>query len=571
MSRSLPTPPRVVPVYLDCCFDHGSGWQTIHAGRAFEGENLRFSARIHAWAGNEGRPETVQIDARTGAIMVPTGRPHDGKTIRVRAENAAGQTETQIQITVEDDGIRATATRMRDLVVDGVVFQFATDAPVGRFISGSLGLGDPFVIGPVTLDSYRPGPTLTAEGRMMHGAMLNPPCTGDTGFDSMATRDTYAPELNAGLRLPLRLEPGDRLVVGVSNPAATEARDVADRFVVLTCLAVAPFEDAFRPPYSGPDLPIWRLSDLRLDRLPSLSEVGRLRGTEEQRDYERRMARFALDIIPTWNRNHLSTPNHPPLYGRDLCHDEAEPYLWAITDRPLDTKVEVLIGLVQRGIDRYGVFRSALEQGFHPWRADGAHNSGRKLSILFAGRLLDDPDMLSVMAQGRAVEDGFQEDAMTFHVTPEIVALSNSADWTPSYRDNDRYPKQPYTDGMVGMPDWRGNANPAVANAAWNGHLYRVSGNHNTQHAQVLTILAMGLREAWDHEAYFDYHMRFCEILAGRSDPWRFRGATQALYDPVTGSMRIDGWDDWERRWHSEWSWQMLMEHRDTFYSYPWS
>jgi hypothetical protein len=231
--------------------------------------------------------------------------------------------------------------------------------------------------------------------------------------------------------------------------------------------------------------------------------------------------------------------------------------------------------LIQRGIDRYGVFRNARDRGFHPWLTDGAHHSGRKFAILFAGHLLGDDAMRHVARQS-AGEDGaepgaFQEDGMTFHVTPEIVRVSNSDAWDPPYGGDASRPKQSYTSAMVGMPDWRGKMQDDHVNAAWTGHPYRIAGNANTQHGQVLAALAMGLKDAWGHDAYFDYHIRYMEIMDGRYDPWQFQGDTQARYNPVEGSRMRNGFEPWEKYWRDQWAWRMLMHYRFDYYQYPWA
>ena len=552
-------PPRPRTLSLDCCFDQGTGWQEIPFAQAFEGEYLRFTA---TGAG-------ARIDAATGRLLIPTGRPHDGEDIRVEAHNAAGSAEMVFQVAVEDDGMRAPLRAGRDVEFEGVRFRFGRPVEYGHFISGGNGAGDPFVIGPVTLESYSPRSGKRArDKRVMNGAMLNPRCSVNLGFDSLTVQDVYRSSLNVGLELPLRLEPGDSLIVSTSNPKAEHPRETSAQFIVITCLAEAPFEDSFRPPYSGPARPIHRLSDIRTDRLLTLPGVGRRLGAADREEYESRFKRFSVEISPNWNREHLASGRHQPLYGRDICQNEAEPFLWVHGNYPVEDKVEVLIGLLQNGIDRYGTFQSAKEQGFHPWLSDGAHHSGRKFSILHAGHLFDDPGMLSITQQSRELGGTFQEDAMTFYVTPELVAFSQSDKWKPPY-GNSR-PTQPFETSMIGIPDWRGKESKGQVNAAWTGHPYRVSGNHNTQHAQVLLTLALGLREAWDHEPYFDYHMRFCEIMANRPDPWRFQGKRQALFNPIEGTRPKNGWADWERRWRSELAWKMLMKHQRTYYRWPW-
>lgn len=560
------TPPRPRPVTLDCCFDQGTGWQQIPTARAFTGTALRFSLP-DAGTGAE-------IDADSGLLHVPTGQPHGGIVIRVQAENAAGAAVIEVQVVVEDDGSRAPTRTLSTLTVDGITFSFERPVQTGHFVSGAAGAGDPFVIGPVRLLGYDPAPSTGPDDRAMNGAMLNPICSDSVGFDSLASRNAYDPALNAGLRLPLDLRPGDRLIVSRSNPAATRAREVAEGFVVLTVLEEVPFEDAFRPPYTAPAAeagrPIWRLSDLRLDRLAGLDLHGRRPTADELAALEARFDRFALDFVPNWNRTHLSTPLHPPLYGRDVCQDEALPYLWVNSAQPLEDKARILIGLVQRGIDRYGVFRSGAEQGFHPWRADGGHHSGRKASILFAGLMLGDAGMLDLAAQSAALGGGFHEDDQTFHVTPEDVALTNGPDWNPPYGNDEARPKIPYAAAMIGIPDWRGSADPARSNAAWTGHPYRIGGNHHSQHGQVLMLLATGLRAAWGNEAYFDYHMRHTAIMSGQPDPWRFQGGAQALYDPVEGSRPPGGWAGWELYWRAPEVYQAFAAQIARFYRFPW-
>lgn len=551
-----PDPPRLRPVVLDDVFDQGSGLQVLPAGLAFEGQDLRFGCEA---------PD-ICVDPATGRIEIPTSRPVDGREIRVFAENAGGRAEAVIRVAVEPSTDRAETRQTRILEVDGVRFEFATEAVVGHFISGANGAGDPFVVGPVTLRGYSPQPE--AEGRRVrNGAMLNPPCGDKTGYDNRARNNSYDPDLNAALRLPLQLVPGDSLVVAISGPNGGDHEIL--RFVVLTCVAEPPHADSFRPPYSGSEKPIWRWSDLHLERLARLPQVG-ITQVPRQEALEARFARFTLDTIPTWARGHIRAPDHPPLYGRDICNDESSPWLWVNTERPLAAKEQVLIGLVQRGIDRYGVFRSGSEQGFMPWPQDGAHHTGRKFSIVFAGHLLDQSDMVNVIRQTQGLGGGFQEDMGTFYVTQDNIDFTNTPAWQEAQGRGVRWPQQPYSQGMLGIPDWRGGRRPHQVDAAWVGNPYRISGNHNTQHGQVLAILAMGLREAWGNDAYFDYHLRYMDIMEFRPDPWRFQGGTQALYDPVVGSRPHSGWDDWQRYWRDQWAYQMLMTYRSQFLRPPW-
>ena len=564
--------PRARPLILDETFDQGTGLQAIPVRQAFIGENLRISTK-----GNG-----VHYDPESGCVLVPTAQAQDGNKIRVEAENAAGRCHLDLMIAVEAEedpailaSFNADLAHTRDsrtVSADGVEFLFDRARPVGHFITGADGQGDPFVVGPVTLQGYTPGPVVV-DGREMNGAMLNPVCGPRSGFDSFTRNDTYLAKLNAGLTLPISLQPGDSLIVCVSNPDAKKINRVAQRFVVLSCLAEVPFADSFRPPYSGPERPIWRLSDIDPTTLAALPVTAHP-NMPKQGALEKRFRRCAIETENDWNRDHLIAEGHAPPYGRDLCQNEADPYIWVNLDIPYARKENILAGLIQRGIDRYGAFRSARVIDRYLWGANGGHHSGRKFSILFAGQLLGDPAMLSIMAQMRGADGAeprwFQEDGMSFHVTQSTVDITNSADWKPAYWNDKSKPKQPYDAGMIGMPDWRGKPREIETNAAWLGHPYRIAGNSNTQHGQVLAILAMGLQDAWGHDAYFDYHMRYMDIMDNRQDPFRFRGQKQALYNPVKGSRNKNGWDDWMKYWEQKWAWDMLQQHRPNLYRFPW-
>ena len=550
---------------LDDVFDQDSGAQEIPTAQAFAGSALRFRLGEATGAGETAMGD--RIDPETGALRVATGFADPGRRVTVIAENDAGAARLPVSVTIEAGGEAADVSRRDEITVDGVTFRFAKPAPVGHFISGGGDSpGDAFVIGPVTITRYDPPGRDLPGGQRIGGAMLNPPCSKNSGFTGFAGK-FYRADRDVSRRMPLTLNPGDALVVHVGHPDATKPKGATRRFVVLTCLAEPPYSDAFRPPYSGPDRPLWRLGEVDPSRLAALTPL-RPNLIPPLDEMTRRFRRFVLDITLNWNRDFLATSEHPPLYGRDVCNNEADPYLWVNSAVPLEQKRALLIGLIQRGIDRFGIFRSALGQGFHPWEADGGHHAGRKFSIMFAGHLLGDETMTHVRRLSDTVKGAFQEDGTTFYVDAQTVAYTNRPNWKPPYHG--RRASQPYTEAMIGVPDWRGKASIGQANAAWS-HPYRIAGTHNTQHAQVLSLLAMGLREAWDHDAYFDYHFRFMDIAAGRQDPWRFRGGAQALYNPVAGSrLRRGAFETWQQYWKSPWSWAMLEMHRKDVYQPPW-
>ena len=156
----------------------------------------------------------------------------------------------------------------------GITWSFSAKVRVGRFVNG-----DPYVLGPVTVASITPEP---ANGR--NGSVLNVPMNpGKSGFDSRSPGGRYDPKLTA--RPPIPMKPGDILVSSISVekrrtlPAPLRPADKAMSPVrsvsVLTCLAEAAPQDAFRPSYADYGKPtIYLARNLRRDLLPRLPRAG---------------------------------------------------------------------------------------------------------------------------------------------------------------------------------------------------------------------------------------------------------------------------------------------------------
>lgn len=465
--------------------------------------------------------------------------------------------------------VRAEVKSQSTVSHDGVTVSFSGERPVGNFIDGY-----PYVVGKTEIIGYDPACKTLADGRVVNGAMINPECGKESGFDSGGGKEKWKPELNVGAGLgkekPLVLEPGQSLLIAVSNEGKVDRTNpLLERVVILTCLAEIPPDDAFRPAYANAEKKIYTYSQLKTGLLKNLKVVGTPPSWES---VNQRFERFQMDIVPNWDRDHLTPKMHPPLYGRDLSANAGTAYVMVNADFPAEEKKRALIGLVQRGIDHYGVFQSAKKKGMHPWAADGGHHSGRKFSIMFAGALLGEDAMKDVVLQtpyqNLEARDRFQEDVMIFTVEQKHIDISNSPEWKPPYAD--KRPQQPYSQAMLGMPDWRGSADNRSVSASFTGHPYRISTNNGSQSGQALAALVMGLQPAWRNDAYFDYHARFMEIMEGRPDPWGTQRGAALSYPPVTGSVPEKGWEAWQKNWRDPWVWEMIQHHWKDHYRYPW-
>jgi hypothetical protein len=91
-------------------------------------------------------------------------------------------------------------TMVSSITQYGITFQFAAPVPAGQFWNG-----DWFVVGPVTLTGMTP-PCVTVNGRVMHGAMVNPDAsTRAHGYDKAlygpGNEALYFDTLNVALNL----------------------------------------------------------------------------------------------------------------------------------------------------------------------------------------------------------------------------------------------------------------------------------------------------------------------------------------------------------------------------------
>jgi hypothetical protein len=280
---------------------------------------------------------------------------------------------------------------------------------------------------------------------------------------------------------------------------------------VLTVLAAPPPADAFRPPYVGADKTIrHRESDLDYTVLAHLTPAP---GMPDIAALESKFRHLWLDHAPEWVSRYL----HPQMglsdYYRGFTSEIGTAALYVNMDVSQSAKRDLVVRLVQIGIDNYAVMTNGAR-----WGVNG-HCNGRKFPILFAGKMLGDAAMLSVgttfapvwygPGDARNQKAPFSEDGQTFYVEETSPGVYN---W--GYGG--------YTAADVGLPEW-GNfhlENLAVDTRIWDppGSGYRVCCSANGWTGQTLAMRIMGLRDAWAQPAYFDYMDRY---MAVPQDAWK--------------------------------------------------
>ncbi|MFY9345848.1 MAG: hypothetical protein WAT39_25375 [Planctomycetota bacterium] len=371
---------------------------------------------------------------------------------------------------------------------------WAFDRPVqcGRFVNG-----DWWVVGPVAIVAITP--RSVADGaRVRHGSMINPdPKAHTQGYDSAMFGDGAAgrfdPVANVGLGVsaaqPLRLFPGQSLVSATSHALAGNLPQL-ETCAVLTCLDAPPPPNSFRPPYAGTDKTC-RWSADRLD-LTKLAQLDAVPGAPTIPELVERFERTWLDHVQGWTGRYLHPSRNMPDYGRDLADLVGQAALVLQLDQKPVAKRPLAIQLVQLGIDCAGIVRSGGR-----FLADGGSGSGRKFPVLFAGALLGDDELLTL---ARERKFAFGEDAQTF-----VIAATGDT-WNGGHGG--------YGADDVGLPEWgnRHHDDPQHDSKSWTGDPYRRCCTANAWHGFVLAARIMGLKEAWGHDALFDYIDRYMQI-----------------------------------------------------------
>ncbi len=382
----------------------------------------------------------------------------------------------------------------------GITWTFSEPALTGQFITG-----DWWITGPVTVVkiSPEPGPvnsegkdsirlgnwgdtSLENDSRMRNGSMIVNRCGGRHGYDSRSS--TYDPELSVGF--PYKLQPNQSLISTISNPklgvdnfcknilwdSEKKTQIALKTAAVLTCLDKPPAADAFRPSYTGTEKIIYREKDIQWDKLPKLGPVGEVPSWSE---FERYFQRPWLDHLTNWTQQQLNPNENQPNYGREHSRLVSMASLMLYLDVPNSRKRKLLIGLIQYGIDLSG---SAKNGGV--WNMGGGHTSGRKWPVLFAGIMLEKPEIYDLPES--AV---FHEDAQTYYGEGWF---GQTALWQmiTHHGKRDTYEEKP-------PEQWE----------KWDkvSEGYRVCCNAVAWTGTALAARYMNAIKVWNHDAYFDY------------------------------------------------------------------
>lgn len=407
----------------------------------------------------------------------------------------------------------------------GITWTLEGNPTKGRYING-----DWWVVGPVTVKNISPKSTKN-NTQWINGSMLNPtPARVKLqGYDQRAYRNqTFDLSLNVANQLPLRISPGNTLVSTVSvDPEVTFKNGVAIRHrpIIKTCSLLTivnnpPPDGSFRPAYTpGDKAAKFNIETIRAnkDKLANLELADPLPNIELLKT---NILKCWLDHVPNDSVRYIHPKNHMEDYGRDMASDLGEVALLINSNLPWEEKEPLIIGFVQYGIDTMGILDQP--KGKIAFVANGGHSSGRKLPVIIAGVLLNDPHMMTVGFRDYA----FQEDHQTFYVQMSDVLLTNRIkDARAQFRQ--------YEVSDINTPEWgiRHKLEPRRDNAHKSA-TYRDCCTAICWSGTVLTLYIMDLKPLWNHQVFFDYQDRYMFELfpkpSGRRTDSPF---TEAMWD----------------------------------------
>jgi hypothetical protein len=464
----------------------------------------------------------------------------------------------------------------------GITWTFDKEYEYGKFVNG-----DYWVVGPVTVSSVKVRTDIETpvilDGKKIHGSVVNPQSQYQ-GYDERG------PLYDASLTetFPLSLFPGDSLVSSESWDRTIDEADVCGviqdlgrpylrNAAVLTVLASAPPSDAFRPAYFGTDKTIYRKSDLDISKLPKIlppqyvanprydfDDVGP-RPYRDSTNYPTIADQYAVLVERPWISHinyydgELYHPTHnQPQYYRETYRIMQQITLLLCCD--LDTiysagtKEKIIIPMVQMGIDNFYIFTVVA-----------GDRSNQIFPILLAGHLFNNASFLNVtqtmVGTTKTMREIYYRSQAESTITSQLVSPNTFYNGTTvGYRGNPGtveeyehlYPGSSYNyatgdhDGSdfgewIKVPYVVEQGYPCPADKLED---YRRIISPNIV-GLALAVDIMGLRNAWNHPAFFDYVVRWTEF-EGRSSGVTFVDKMWAQYkfstsDVIFGDISGEG------------------------------
>lgn len=406
--------------------------------------------------------------------------------------------------------------RVSEVSKDGITWSFESERPAGQYANG-----DWWVIGPVTITEITPE-SKEVEGRIVHGSMVDP--FGQVnGWDS-GTGGPY-PGYDASLNVapsqtgePLYLEEGTVVSAESSfEETSGSARGIIQRFGLLTVVAEEPPANAFRPaPYKSDTSARWTEEMLNYDVLadidrqsvnaPSLDEVSAS------------VEGFWNDHVGTamgYRQQSLTAREFQASYGRDIGHASAYALLSLHLNYTDREKRDLLIQMVQKGIDVYGAQSLGAD-----WRHNGGHYGMQKARMVLAAMVLGDDEIQAAANAEEHFVHGV--DQQTFYVSEEDIQRTSTNDKDPqstSGNECGRSGASLYEPEDRGIAEWGRSHHYSPGRfdcREWGASYRRVTGGSYFGNVVAMNLLD-GAEDVWNHPPLFDYMDRYYDEEKSRN------------------------------------------------------
>ena len=457
-----------------------------------------------------------------GTVTLPTSSvvvsPSVTTTYKISAFTGTGKLATATK-TLQVVPVDNSANVKSSITHKGVSWTFDKNYPAGQYANG-----DWWVVGPVTITSVTPTTTRTANNQR-NGMMVNPVLGSNQGYDNRTRDNDYIDNLNVTLpyaaainsSLVKAISEGPKPIDGYLGGSSNHPLYIKS-YQILTVVGEAPPTGSFRPPYigAGSRASRWKVSDLDYTKLNSLNSA-----PLTSRPNIATIAGYFSNVWYEQNLDWTGRFTHPLYmggysgFGREIAISTGDAALLLNLDYTNAEKENLLIGLVQYGIDIAGIIDKGGE-----WYADGGHNIGRLSPLMIAAFVLDD-ESLKIKVKGS--EQNFQEYQSTFFVAASTVSMTlgylqdcdNDTSTPNILASTNCDPTYVYRTSDIGTPEWgiRHSSQPEKDNNWWNAAYRAINGGVHT--APTMAARVMGVRNTMAWEPLFQYAVRHIEFELG--------------------------------------------------------
>ncbi len=378
----------------------------------------------------------------------------------------------------------------------GVTMTLVAPAEYGFFANGEYQIELPFTIA-----------TITPDFSLGAGAQINSMPYGTQGLRDHVNYPTYSAAANVKENLPWLVDEECTIIIAAPVDYGITKAEFSTGVFFTAVTAIRP-AGSFRPPYAGTDKSMgYTEDDMTGFVFPGLT----LLDPDHEPD---------LDWL-------LDATLHPVM-EHCLSHEANQQFKWKSDSYPYRTYGLELAGISAGAIARlmisvededpvkikrlkiqmvqWGIDNSALVDNGMGWLGSGGQHNGRKLPVLFAGKLLGDSHMLGNLNPAVAT---YSEDTQQAFVTQEIIDL------TQARYDGGSTAYPPFGPEHLGTAQFFFDypLNPSASPDPNASGYYYVTGGQNVLTA--MSAIMLGGRSDWGNEAFFQHILGTFWVEAG--------------------------------------------------------